>query len=126
MPARPAASHSASSSSKASVRRAQAKREAPSIMPPPPGDPPRATDRPRSFRTAERRPDAGANDGVERSERLIHEDQFRPQREHLGERHAFTLSAAQVARKTVGKAGEIEPRQPGLRLAARRFAVDAV
>ena len=66
--------------------------------------------------------DAGAHDGVERGERLVHQDQLRLQRQHLRERDALALPAAQVAREPVAEAGKPEPVEPrvGLRRAPSR------
>ena len=66
--------------------------------------------------------DAGAHDGVERGERLVHQQELRFHRQHLRERDALALPAAEVARKAIAETGEAEPPEPlvGLRPAPRR------
>src|SRR5205085_11206028 len=63
--------------------------------------------------------DAGAHDCVERRERLIHQQQLGRARQHLRERDAFALAAAEMTRETVAEARQSEPFQPLLRLFAR-------
>src|SRR5215208_6289139 len=68
--------------------------------------------------------DAGAHDGVERGERLVHQDEPRLHRQHLGERDALALAAAQAARVAIAEPGEPEPLQPPVRLSERLAALD--
>src|SRR5262249_28338198 len=63
--------------------------------------------------------DARAHDGVERGEGLVHEQQLRPPREHLGERHALPLASAEMLGKAMAEAGEAEPFEPEIGLRER-------
>ena len=63
---------------------------------------------------------AGAHDRVERGEWLVHQQEPRFHRQHLRQRHALALAAAQAAGKAVAEAREIEPLEPGVRLGERQ------
>ena len=52
--------------------------------------------------------------------------QLRLERQHLRERHALALAAAQVPRKPVLESGKPEPRQPGVGLLERGLPLHAV
>ena len=69
--------------------------------------------------------DAGAHDGVQGGERLVHQDELRPHRQDLRERHALALAAAEMAREAILEAGEPEPVKPLVGLRARSCALDA-
>jgi hypothetical protein len=68
----------------------------------------------------------GAHNGVERSERLVHQDERRLQCQDLRQRHALALAAAQATGKSIAEAAEIEPLEPCLRLGQGRAALGAV
>ena len=70
--------------------------------------------------------DAGAHDRIERGERLVHQDELRLHRQHLRERDALALAAAEVTGKAVAEARKIQPVEPGLRLGQRLAALHAV
>ena len=69
---------------------------------------------------------AGADDRIEGGERLVHQDELGLHRQHLGERDALALAAAQVPGKPVAEAGEIQPLEPGVRLGERLAALHAI
>ena len=60
--------------------------------------------------------DAGAHDGVQRGEGLVHQNKLRPHRQHLRQRYALALPAAEMPRIPVAEACEAEPVEPGFRL----------
>src|SRR4051794_17685629 len=68
--------------------------------------------------------DAGAHDGVERGEGLVHQDEARLHGQDLGESDALARPAAEAARVAVTKAGEPEPLQPGFGLGESPAALD--
>ena len=61
--------------------------------------------------------DAGANDSVERSKWLVHQQEFRLHRQHLGNGDALALSAAEMAGKPLAETAEAKAPEPGFRLA---------
>ena len=70
--------------------------------------------------------DASAHYRIEGGERLVHQDEARLHRQHLRERDALALTAAQVAWKPVAEPGETKPLEPGLRLGQRLATLHAV
>jgi hypothetical protein len=61
----------------------------------------------------------GADDRVERGEGLVHQQQLRGQRQHLGQRDALALAAAQMTREAAAEPGETEPVEPELGVGQR-------
>src|ERR1700677_1256933 len=57
---------------------------------------------------AELRADLGAQLGVEVAERLVEQEQRRPEEERSGQRHPLLLAAAQLTRVTGGVAAETD------------------
>ena len=70
--------------------------------------------------------DARAHDGVERGERLVHQEQLRRHRQHLRERDALALAAAQMTREAMPEAGKTQPLEPDVSLLLRPGPFDAV
>ena len=58
--------------------------------------------------------DAGPDDRIERGERLVHEQQPGPQRQHLRDGHPLALPAGELARIAVAAAGQPQHLQPVL------------
>ena len=72
--------------------------------------------------------DAGADDGVERGEGLVHQQQARAQRQHLRNGNALALPARELPREAPAEAGEAKPGEPFLGVLERlgpRDAADA-
>ena len=59
--------------------------------------------------------DASAHDSVERSKWLVHQQEFRLHRQHLGNGDALALSAAEMAGKTLAETAEAKAPEPGIR-----------
>ena len=70
--------------------------------------------------------DARAHDGVERGKRLVHQEKLRHQRQHLRERDALSLPAAQVARIALARSRQPNPAEPMVGLHQRALARMAV
>ena len=63
--------------------------------------------------------DVVADDGVERGEGLVHQQEPRLQRQHLRQRHPLALAAGELARIAVLEAGEPEAVEPAVGLGQR-------
>src|SRR5204863_1952733 len=70
--------------------------------------------------------DARAHDGVEAGERLVHQEELRGHRQHLRERDALPLAAAQMTREAMLEAGKTQPLEPDVGLLVRRAGFGAV
>ena len=69
--------------------------------------------------------DASSHDCVERSERLVHQNELGLQRKHLRNCHALALSAGELTRIAIAEILEPETREPMLGIFFRLLAVVA-
>ncbi len=70
--------------------------------------------------------DPGTHDGVERGERLVHQEQPRLARQNLGKSDTLALAAAQVPGEPVAETGKAKALEPPLGRIERRPPLDAI